>query len=105
MCEVVKFYNAPRLGDARQLGKKGHLVNAVAEVGSGDRIGLVVKRGSRLIHLILMDSGGIKVHKVPLSEDRYITKFDYPVDRAKKRFRAAFKTFGGTKEARRYLRG
>lgn len=105
MCEVVRFYNAPRLGHAKQLGKKGHLVNAVADVGPGDRIGLIVKRGRSLIHIILMDSAGIKVYKIPNSEERYIRQLDYPVARAKKRFRAAFKTFGGTREARRLLKG
>jgi len=104
-CEVVQFYNAPRLGDARQLGKKGHLLNAVSDVGTGARIALVVKRGRTWIHIILMDSAGIRVRKLRVSEERYMTALDYPVARAKKQFRAAHKRFGGSREARKFLKG
>lgn len=96
MCEVVKFWNAPR-------GRK--VANAVPLAGSGWSNGLLVKRGRTMLHLILMDSSGLKVAKVPLVEERNMEKTDYPVAKAKKRFRAAFKIFGGTREARRYLKG
>lgn len=65
---------------------------------------LHIKDGRKLMHLILMDSHGIRVTKVPLSEARYMTVLDYRVSRAKRLLRAAGKKFGITKEARAALR-
>jgi len=96
MCEVVRFWNAPR-------GKT--VTNAAPLAGSGWSHGLLVKRGRTMLHLILMDSSGLTVAKLPLAEERNMEKTDYSVTKAKKRFRAAFKIFGGTREARRHLKG
>lgn len=96
MCEVIRFWNAPR-------GKT--VTNAIPLAGSGWHNGLLVKRGRTMLHLILMDSAGLRVSKVPLVEERNMEKTDYSVAKAKKRFRVAFKIFGGTREARRHLKG
>ncbi len=103
MCEVVRFWNAPRARGGKLKGSA--LANAVAHVGSGWHYGLLVKRGRKTLHLILLDTAGIKVAKLPLNEERNMEPTDYSVAKAKKRFRAMFKVAGGTKEARRHLRG
>lgn len=66
---------------------------------------LLVKRGRTLIHLIPMDSAGIRLVKVPMTEERYFTDLDTTISKAKKIFRGSAKKFGVTKTARAYLRG
>ena len=90
MCEVVKYY----------VDETSPKVLAT----SGGHIALLVKRGNKLLHMILMDSGGIGVGKVPKREERKMEPINYSLAKAKKSFRAAWKKFGGTKEARRHLR-
>jgi len=71
----------------------------------GNHIVLVAKTGRKFISIIPMDSSGIRVRKVPLSEERYFKELDYPVKKAKKIFRQAAKNFGVTKTARQLLKG
>jgi hypothetical protein len=70
----------------------------------GQRIALLVENGTKWLHYILMDSDGIRVHKVrkeyvdkkrgtTVNEERYMTVLDYPVERAKRIFRKAAKKF------------
>lgn len=47
------------------------------------------------IRLIPMDASGIKVVRLPVSEERYIEPIDYPVRRARARFRQAVRKFNG----------
>ncbi len=96
MCEVIRYWNAPS-------GKS--VWNAIPLSGSGWYYGLLVKRGRTMLHVILMDSGGLRVSKVPLVDERNMEQTNYSVAKAKRKFRAAFKIFGGTREARRHLKG
>lgn len=62
--------------------------------------------GRKFLPVILMDSAGIKVTKLPKSEWRYVHDLDlYPIGRALQKFRLAGRKFGSTREARKMLRG
>ena len=52
-----------------------------------------VKDGTKYIQVILMDSAGIRIRRVHLSEAKYMTDLDYPLRRAQKKFMAAAKKF------------
>jgi len=65
----------------------------------------LVESGRKWLQVIQMDSSGIRVRKVPCSDERYMTPMDYPLAKAKKRFRLAGRRFGITKGAKQLLRG
>ena len=56
---------------------------------------LVVKRGRKYIHLILMHSGGIRVRKVPRSWEQFMEDTDYPVEKMVAHLRGAAERFNG----------
>jgi len=66
---------------------------------------LLVKRGKKYIHIIPMDSKGIKIKKVPNDEARYFHELPTEPKTARKIFRRAAKRFGVTKSAKQYLKG
>lgn len=56
--------------------------------------GLLVAEGRKFLKVVLMDSAGIKLRKVPLAEQRYMKDLpDYPVQRAQEKFRDAARKF------------
>ncbi len=76
----------------------------------GMRVALVVARGRRLLQIIPIDSRGIKIEKVPLSQERWITPLvkrsgrPYPLKATARRLLRLHKTFGGTRSAKRALK-
>ena len=84
----------------------------------GVRTALLVERGHKWLHFILMDSDGIRVRKVrkeywdkkrglKINEEKFMTPLDYPLERAKRIFRRAAKRFNKgvvSKETAEYLR-
>ena len=66
--------------------------------------GLQILEGHKFIHLILMDSAGIRIRKVPVAEGRFIKVLDYPLQRAALVFRKAGGNFGITDGAKQALR-
>ena len=66
---------------------------------------LVDDTGRKWLKVLVMDAGGIRIQKQPQSEARFMTPTDYPLAKARKRFRAAGKKFGITKSAKQLLRG
>ena len=55
---------------------------------------LRVKRGSKYTQIIVMNSTGIRLHRVPNAEEKYMTPLpDYPIEKAKAHFRSAVKRF------------
>lgn len=71
-------------------------------------VALVVRRGSKWLHIIPMDSNGIAVQKIELTEERHMAPLTlsgapYPVNRAARLFRTSGKKFGITKEAKDHL--
>lgn len=75
----------------------------------GVRVALVVARGRRLLQIIPLDQH-IKVHKVPLEEERWIEPLTrssgrpYAIKPVARRLLRLHKTFGGTATARRILK-
>ncbi len=68
-------------------------------------VGLLVKSGSKYVHVIPMDVGGIRVKKFSAEKETgFIFLDDYQLERAAERFLDAGRRFGMTKEAERYLR-
>ena len=63
-----------------------------------------VKPGRKLLSIVPMDSGGIKVRKAPLREERYLSDVEYPVGKAKRRFLAAGRRFGISKGAKALIK-
>ena len=75
----------------------------------GVYVALLVLRGTKYLHLIPMDSGGIKIIKVPLTEERYMKLLTkgantYPLKRARKLFKRAGEVFGISEDAKKALR-
>lgn len=77
----------------------------------GVRCALVVKVGPRLAHLIWADDRkpGVRINKVPKEYLRYATPLmlkdkPYPLNRAKRKFRAMGRSLGITKTAKKELR-
>ena len=54
---------------------------------------ILVKTGRRFSQVILMDSAGIRIRKVPKAEERYMTEIGYSIAKAKRKFRDAAKRF------------
>jgi len=52
-----------------------------------------VKTGPKYTQVITMDSSGIRIRRVPKSEEKYMTDIDYPPKRAQKKFRSAVRRF------------
>ena len=65
---------------------------------------LLAKVGRKFIHVIFMDSGGIKLQRMKIGELSYMTDTDYPLKRAVRKFRSAGRRFGITKSATTVLK-
>ena len=52
-----------------------------------------VKTGRRYTQVILMDSSGMRIRRVPKSEEQFMRQIDYPLERAKQKFLDAAKRF------------
>lgn len=70
----------------------------------GQFIALVVNEGRKWMHVILMDSAGIRVSRVKLTEAKWMEPIDYPVKKAARKFLAAGRAFGITGSARKALK-
>ena len=84
----------------------------------GVRVALLVERGHKWLHFILMDSDGIRVRKVrkeywdkkrglKINEEKFMVPLDYPLEKAKRIFRHAAKQFNKgsiSKETAEYLK-
>lgn len=66
---------------------------------------MVDDTGRKWLKVLIMDAGGIRIQKQPRSEERFMSTLDYPLAKARKRFRAAGRKFGITKSAKQLLRG
>ena len=69
----------------------------------GCRNALVLKTGSKFVQLIWIESGGVKIHALPLTAMRRATSLDYPVRRAARRMLEAGRALGITKKAKQAL--
>ena len=66
---------------------------------------LLVKTGRKFLHVIFMDSAGIKLTKVKVKEHDYMWELDtYPLKAAIKRFKIAGRNFGITHSAKQALK-
>lgn len=54
---------------------------------------LRVSTGRKYTQLIMMDSSGIRIKRVPNSDEKYMKVIDYPIEKAKAHFRDATKRF------------
>ena len=55
---------------------------------------LLLERGRKYLHIIPMDSTGIRIRKVKLSEEKFMTILpDYPIEQAKEIFKRAAAKF------------
>lgn len=52
-----------------------------------------VRTGRRYTQIILMDSSGMRIRRVPKSEEQFMAEIDYPLERAKSKFLDAAKRF------------
>jgi len=64
----------------------------------------LVAEGAKVLHIVVMESTGLRVLDRPLTEARCFARLsykgdDYPLARAARHFRAALRTFGGSKAA------
>jgi hypothetical protein len=64
----------------------------------------IVAEGTKLLHIVLIESTGVRVLDRPRTEARRFSRLtykgdDYPLTRAARHFRAAMRTFGGTQAA------
>lgn len=64
----------------------------------------IVEEAGKHIRVCVIDAP-MTVRRVPASEGQYMTDIDYPLERAKKRYRRAGRRLGMGKNARRFLRG
>ena len=82
------------------------LVNYHSDNGyiNGQCTGLLI-RGRKYHKLIVMNSTGIRIRRLPLAEEKYMTILDSSEKKAAKQFRAAGRRFGITLAAKRALRG
>lgn len=60
---------------------------------------LLVTVGPKFVSIIPMDSSGIRIVKVPASDQRYMKPMDYPIEKALRHFRHAARNFGCTQAA------
>jgi len=68
------------------------LVNYKTE--DGIYTALHVKTGRRYAQVVVMDSSGIRIRRVPKDEERFMRELpDYPIEKAKEHFRNAVKKF------------
>jgi hypothetical protein len=72
---------------------------------SGVRPALVITEGRKFITMIWMDAAGIRLHKVPNSEARYMEPSPIQPTKFKRALLSAGRAFGITKGARAALRG
>jgi len=54
---------------------------------------ILVKTGRRYTQIIMMNSAGMRIQRVPKSEARFMTEIDYPLNKAKKKYLAAARRF------------
>jgi hypothetical protein len=73
---------------------------------AGTYVVLVTKYGPKWIHLMYLDSSGLKIEKVPSKDHRWMTPMEnYPLKRAVNHFKRAAKKFGATNAALTALKG
>ena len=70
----------------------------------GHITGLLIDRGRKWLRFIPMKSSCIRIRRLPLSEEKYMTVLDNSIKKAAKQFRAAGRRFGITLAAKRALR-
>lgn len=70
----------------------------------GTRTAIVGRPGRKYLPAVLMDAGGLRVHKLPLAEDRYMTDLDYSLRAAARKYLKAGRLFGITKAAKALLK-
>ena len=79
---------------------------------SSFRTALVKTRGKKWLQVVALDAsqdGGLRVWKVPVSDERYMTPLlfrgkPYPMTRALKTFRSLAATHGCSKAAKKFLK-
>jgi hypothetical protein len=71
---------------------------------TGVRPAVHLATGPKYITLVWMDAAGIRLHKLPRRDERYMTPTGYPVKKFARRLLQAGKRFGITKGARAALR-
>jgi hypothetical protein len=81
------------------------LMTFKAQDDKGGRAGtytvLLAKVGRKYIHVIFMDSGGIRLQRMNIRELDYMTELvDYPIKRAVNKFKRAGRKFGITRSAK-----
>lgn len=54
---------------------------------------ILVATGRKYSQVIMMDSTGIRIRRVPKTEEKYMVPTDYPLEEAKRRFRDAVLRF------------
>ena len=66
---------------------------------------LLVRRGRKWLHVIFLDSSGLKLTKVPAGDAKWLTPMDtYPLKRAIGIYKRAAKKFGATHGVKVILR-
>ena len=63
----------------------------------------IIAEGRKVLHVIALDAGGVKVRKVSKGEARYMAPLDYPIKRAARRMLAYGKHVGISKQAKAHL--
>lgn len=84
----------------------------IAKCWDGDRfVTAVVQEGRKLVHCVSIDSGGVRVHNLPLEEARTFRKVtlykheaDYPVPRACRKMLDAGRRLGISAAAKTILK-
>ncbi len=69
----------------------------------GWRIGIAADPGRKFTSVVVMDSAGLSVTKLPNTDRAALQPVDYPLTKAVKKFRAAGRTFGMTQGAKALL--
>lgn len=76
----------------------------------GHTSALIIDRGTKWMSIIPIESHAVRVRRVPLTEERYMTPATfngkpYPITRAVRHYKKHAKSFGITKSAKRVLAG
>lgn len=71
----------------------------------GHITGLLIDKGRKYLRFIPMKAKCIRVHRLLVAEEKYMTELDTPLKKAAKQFRAAGRRFGITTAAKLALRG
>jgi hypothetical protein len=71
----------------------------------GWRSGLVVTTGPKWVSVITLKSERVSVTRIPRSEERHFRPVDHSPAEYRKKLRRRFKKWGGSQEARKFIRG